>query len=120
MDGIDYSSCIGDILAWDAIELFIKIELHVSLLEVVALDLDISRKHSALDCECSQPLARPKCVQFVVLGANLNCLIFLAVALSHLKQGSAFLEILFNVLLHFGDQILLKCTRWFADTRLNF
>lgn len=78
VDGIDDSSCIGDILARDAVELFIKIELHVTLLEVVAPNLEVSREYSCLDCECREPLARPKRVEFVVLGADLNSLIILA------------------------------------------
>ena len=52
----------GCVRAVNAIKFFVKVELHISHLEVMAPDLQITRENSIIDSESWLPLTGPKWV----------------------------------------------------------
>lgn len=84
---------------WNVIKRLVEVELHITHFEVVAFDLQISRKFSTIQCVAGKPLTRPEGLQFVVMATNLDRLMPVIVPLCYCENCRALLVSLIKVLL---------------------
>ena len=85
------------IWAWNAVKLFIKIELHIAHFEIMASDFQISRHDSILDNKGREPLPGPKSIKLVVLTADFDGLSVFIITLGYLEQSLVFSVGLTNI-----------------------